>query len=223
MATILGKRDTVSPTQSGGGMIPHTEKARPPFFFMTHPRSWSYVPEEGVWLPRLKRHRIDPGVNSITSQRNPATAYTEREQHGFTVIKPMSPALGEFRGYVQRLPYAGNGTFCLSIFETVEVMPGGHVFIEQDAEEFARFRRFVIDAGIVPPLDARWKAVHLREMKKTLNRKASTAANAMPGSPAHDRLKAYQELYDAAEKAPIYGAKPKKTRKPRTPKPQASA
>jgi hypothetical protein len=83
-------------------------------------------------------------------------------------------------------------------------MPGGHVFIEQDAEEFARFRRFVIDAGIVPPLDARWKAVHLREMKKTLNRKASTAANAMP-------------------KAPIYGAKPKKTRKPRTPKPQASA
>ncbi len=215
MATILGKRVKTSATQAGGGKIPHTAKARAPFFFMTHPRAWSYDPIVDAWVPRLKRHVCDPGVNSIRGDRNPAQAYTEREQHGFTVVKPEDPRLGEkYIGYMLQMPYAGNGLFCVSMFESVEVTLGGHVFIERDDEAYAEFRQFLLDSGIVPPLDPRWRAIHLRAMAKTLSRRRSVASNAMPGSPAHDKLKAYEKLYAAAQKAGAPAPK-KPARKPR--------
>jgi len=210
MAAIIGKRETTTPTQVGGGAIPHTTKARPSFFFMVSPRGWEYVEGEGCWLPVLKRHAVEPGVNGIQQDRNPAQAYTEREMAGFTVIRPEDARLGEFRHYVQRLPYQGAGRYCLSIFETAEIMPGGRVFVERDEAKYNTFRRFLLTAGIVPPLDPRWKREILGEHKQTLRRKRGRAAQAMPGAPAHDDLSAYAKWLDAATAADVPVDKPKR-------------
>ena len=185
MAAVIGKRQTQAPTQVGGGAIPASVKSRPSFFFMVAQRGWEFVESEGCWLPILKRHYLTPGASGIVAGGNPATAYVEREQRGFAVIRPEDARLGEFRHYVQKLPYQGRGGYCLSIFESAEVMPGGRVFIERDDAEYNRFRRHLVAAGMVPQLDPRWKAVLLQELKQTLSRKSGRAASAMPGSPAH--------------------------------------
>jgi hypothetical protein len=214
MAAVIGKRMEQAPTQVGNGSIPHTVKARPPFFFMVASRGWEFVESEGCWLPVLKRHYIDPGVNGITASRNPSQAYSEREQRGFAVIRPEDARLGEFRHYVQTLPYQGGGSYCLSVFEAAEVMPGGRVFIQRDEAEYNRFRRHLVASGMVPPLDPRWKRELLGEMRQTLNRKAARAAAAMPGSPAHAKFATYEAWFKAAEAAdgPTDEAKPKRSR-----------
>jgi hypothetical protein len=222
MAAIVGKRVETRPSQVGGGAVPATTKARPSFFFMVSAKGWDYDAGSGHWLPNIKRHYIDPGANGITRDMNPAQAYTEREQRGYTVIRPDDARLGDYRFYVQKLPYAGNGVFCLSIFESAEVMPDGEVFIARDDDAWRAFRVFLVTSGIVPPLDPRRKRVLLGTKTKTLQRKETLAANALEGSAAHRRLGEFRALYDAAalagpptNKPPKPAPKPKATRKPR--------
>ncbi len=225
MATIVGKRKTAKTSQAGAGKVPARTPQRRDFFWMVSLKGWNYSPSVGHWLPRLKPHYLEPGTNGITAGSDPTNAYNERQRNGFTVIKPDDPRLGEFMHYVKELPYSGAGSFCVSIFDDVEVAPDGEVWITRDAEAFDAFRVFLVESGIVPPLDDRRKRTIMQQKLKTLQRKESVAADALEGSAAHRRLAEYRDDYNAALKAgppPPPGApkpKPRRTRRKAAPKP----
>ncbi len=229
MAAIVGKQVKVAQSQVGSGAIPSTVKARPPFVFTCSQRSWGYDEEAGEWLPVLSRMLLDPGMNGVAGDGNPATAITEHEQRGRTVIRSEDPRLvdGLYRFYLREFPRQGPGPFWLSQFESVEIMPGGHVFVERNEVAYREFRRFLVTSGLVPALDPRWKRVILSEMRSTLQRKRGRADKTTEGSYLRRRADEYESYFAAAEKAgtPLDSKPEPKKRTPRkkaTPKPEAT-
>jgi len=222
MAAIVGTQVTTSPTAVGGGAVPAHIKARPSFVLAVAPGGWEYAESEDCWLPVLKRLYVTPGAHGVTADKNPAQMFTEREQHGFTIIKPGLSALGKCANYVKKIPYAGNGGFFVGVWDGVDLMPGGRVMVERDTPEtvaefgtYNDFRMLLIEAGIVPPLDPRWRKALLGDMKATLTRKAGRAALANEGSPAHKALAKFEALVKKAEAAGMPEAPEPAAPKPR--------
>lgn len=230
MAAIVGTQVQTSPTAVGGGAVPAHIKSRPSFVFAVAPGGWEYSAAEDCWLPILKRLYVTAGAHGTEADRNPAKMFTERRQRGFTVIDPTDDRLGKYRNYVTKIPYAGNGGFFVSIFDGVDLMPGGRVMVERDTPEtvaafgtYNEFRMFLVETGIVPALDPRWRKALLGDYKSTLTRKAGRAALANEGSPAHKALSRYEEMVRCAESAGMPEPPEPVKQKPRRRKVKATA
>lgn len=139
----------------------------PSFRWMWHPESWAEA--NGVWLPRLKKWWLLPGVNGVKS-RGPMGhlhAKTEMEAvHGFIVLDPVKTPvlvkdpdnpgqLKEERGYLDTIPCQRGkkkGDYHLDPWTSPDVLGHGakaKVIEVFDHETFDAWRLMLVEKGIV--------------------------------------------------------------------------
>ncbi len=127
-----------------------------PYFILVHsPLSWDLVEMQGpdgaqwVWLPRLKRLRLTPGVNGVRQGRrggapDATLAIAQLQRRGWIIIPEEYDG-----GYVDEYP-GHRGKVHVLKFET-PVHVGAKTVLRCDEDAWRRWRLKLVEDGIVPP------------------------------------------------------------------------
>lgn len=162
MAAIVGKR-TSSETGLTAQRLPKIRN-RFRFILMAHPFRWEFDEADfdagnDGWLPVLGRLNISPGVGGVGDGNVIDLALVSRAKDGWQVLREEDPRLGKYRNYTQRFPASGKASVWGSIWDAVRVI-GGRAVWSHDDDGYREFRRFLVDSGIVQPLDEGVREIH---------------------------------------------------------------
>ena len=175
MAAIVGKRGTQQESPDSP-KLPARTKSVAPFMYMYHPHRWQYVVDTGEWLPLLGKLKLDPGVGGGNDSRGTDLAVAQRTRQGWQIIRPSDERLGKFRWYVQKIPKQGKGSVHCDVTESVEVV-GGRAFWNEGGEAGRKFLRYIIETGIVPPINDRIRKLKIEQQRQVVDRLSSAVAS----------------------------------------------
>ena len=215
MSTIVGRRKTAMEQRNAPKLPPI--RNRYDFWYLADPWAWEFNTDDladghSGWLPRLGRMNLIPGVGGIGPQGQVDGAILARQREGWQVIRPDDHRLGEYMNYTQRLPSRGKTPVWASIFESVKMVGRRPVWADDD-DAFRRFRRYLVDSGIVPDITDEVRDGLIDEIENRLEQhRGRLIAN--PNNPALARRieateKRIQTMRGIAPEPP----KPKRTRR----------
>ena len=221
---IQGKRLS-APEAADSTPLPRKQApARPEWRFGFKPGSWDFQDATGDWLPQLAEVAYVPGVNGVRALRPGADGRERvdagplhelwRRKGGF-LIDPWDERLAEWKGYIQSVENDARQMVHFSVFESF-VRVGNQVRWKSDQVEYSRFRRHMIEVGMIAPCDPEVKAraIEIQEdavggLRRRLGAAPAHSGIAMELRYAEARLQAMREERPVAdflgEVAPLPG------------------
>lgn len=145
----------VQAVQSRNGLPTHRPGQRPQarFVYVVFPKSWEYVDGFG-FLPVLRRLTAKPGANGVPGSGSLSKPVASAIQKGGTYIDPKDQRLGEYMDYVQYFDCQNGQKWYVDFCSKATVLTSGEIIwnTKESAIEFAKFRRHIVDAGIIPAM-----------------------------------------------------------------------
>lgn len=174
-------------------------RPRSDFQLVVYEKSWGFHDEYG-WLPEPGMVLAVPGANGVRVDRQGRVdmtgALAGAARKGGTLIDPEDARLGDpedpnffaggpgFRHYVCTYDTTGGGKHHVEWCAEATKLRSGEVIWNGDdpkcVAEWTRFRRFLRDAGIVPPMQAevyRWKMATAHDRLERIRTRYAEAPN----------------------------------------------
>lgn len=173
-ATKLRTPAQLQPVYQEEAALPAGYRAKKAFHLGHFPHNWAWLSAEHGFLPVLSEIAAVPGANGVRRQsphilNGPVRvananagaiimtgAITGFTSKGGTYIDPNDARLGEYQHYDRHYyPVRGGGRHYCMPWESATILPTGRVIWDDEAaaEGSIRFRRHLIEAGIVGEMD----------------------------------------------------------------------
>ena len=151
--TLSQPKTDVQTVETRSGLPTHRHRPQSRFVYVVYPKSWEYDTEHG-FIPVMRRLTAKPGANGVDGRGNLTKAVAAATQKGGTYIDPKDTRLGPYVDYVQYFDCDNGGKWYVDFCSKATVLSSGEIIwnTKEAAPEFARFRRHLVDAGIVPPM-----------------------------------------------------------------------
>lgn len=219
MGAILGQPATPEQTGTQAKLPPIRNRWR--FLYRWHPTRWEFSPDDLAdggdgWLPQLSQLNITPGAGGVADNGNTDLAIVQAQRDGWQIIRPDHPKLKQsaFANYLHKFPSRGRSPVWASMFESVN-MVGNRAIWKGDPEAFRRFRRYLVDSGIVGPIDPLIKEEKVDDIKlkldRMLERHASSGGNNPRRAKDIERWQKVVDLLDGTAAEPEPEPKPKRS------------
>ncbi len=166
------------------------------FVFTHYPAGWSFSLTLG-FLPDLNTIVAKKGVNGVGEDGRMNKPIAGSIQKGGIVINPADGRLGKWRDYVASYDTVNGKHWCFKACRFT-ILPGGRVHQNDNAAEFAEFRRHLLDVGMCHALE---ESVYneLREVeRKRLERLGKEAAKNPHMKAAYEERIEYGRAMEAA-------------------------
>jgi hypothetical protein len=146
------KRD-VQTVETRSGLPVHKQRPQARFVYVVFPKSWEYHDDHG-FIPVMRRLVAKPGANGVDNRGNLNRPIASAIQKGGAYIDPKDTRLGPFMDYVQYYDTENGGRWYVDFCSKATVLASGEIIwnTRESGDEFARFRKHVADAGIVPAM-----------------------------------------------------------------------
>lgn len=179
MATVLGRRSGPQ-DRTEQARVPRGVRNRYKFLLQAHPHRWAWYPEDADaghdgWLPLLGRIQLTPGCNGVGDGNVATLAMVRAAEGGWLVLLPSDPRLGKYRYYTQGFPGGGRNGVYASIWDSVRIV-GNRAIWSFDDKGYREFLRFLVDSGIVPPIDSAVRDGLVADARSRLERMESRLA-----------------------------------------------
>lgn len=143
----------VQTVEKRSGLPTHRQRPQARFVYIVYPKSWEYDPAFG-FVPVLRRLVAKPGANGVDGRGSLSKPVASAIQKGGTYIDPKDTRLGEYMDYVQYFDTDTGGKWYVDFCAKATVLASGEIIwnAAEAAKEFGKFRRHLVDAGIVPAM-----------------------------------------------------------------------
>lgn len=148
----FGQGRKVVSTVKGNDLLPLQRKdCQKPWIYAHNPFGWQYIAEKGCWLPQLNQIVIARGGNGVNSNGNPNLAIAGARNKGFTIIDENDVRLGKYMNYLREYDAVG-GKHYTTEFDSIRIL-GNKVITDFDRDGYHDFLEYLVDSGIVEPMD----------------------------------------------------------------------